>query len=68
MAGDRQATEGFQVSGRRIEKVFKTDDHSTIAIAGFKLFGAKVRENLTGELERNDAYHELIAMNRGCCG
>ena len=34
MAGDRQATEGFQVSGRRIEKVFKTDDHSTIAIAG----------------------------------
>ncbi len=34
MAGDRQATEGFQVSGRRIEKVFKADAHSTIAIAG----------------------------------
>jgi len=34
MAGDRQATEGFQVSGRRIEKVFKTDAHSTVAIAG----------------------------------
>lgn len=34
MAGDRQATEGFQVSSRRIEKVFKTDEHSAIAIAG----------------------------------
>ena len=34
IAGDRQATEGFQVSSRRIEKVFKADDHSAIAIAG----------------------------------
>ena len=34
MAGDRQATEGFQVSGRRIDKVFKADEHSAIAIAG----------------------------------
>jgi proteasome beta subunit len=34
IAGDRQATEGFQVSGRRIEKVFKTDAHSAVAIAG----------------------------------
>jgi proteasome beta subunit len=34
IAGDRQATEGYQVSSRRIEKVFKADDHSAIAIAG----------------------------------
>src|SRR3972149_5340138 len=34
MAGDRQATEGFQVSGRRIEKVFRTDAHSAVARAG----------------------------------
>jgi proteasome beta subunit len=34
MAGDRQATEGFQVAHRRIEKVYKADDHSAIAIAG----------------------------------
>ena len=34
MAGDRQATEGFQVSGRRLEKVFKTDSYSAVAIAG----------------------------------
>ena len=34
IAGDRQATEGFQVAHRRIEKVSKTDDHTAIAIAG----------------------------------
>jgi proteasome beta subunit len=34
VAGDRRATEGFQVSGRRIEKVYKVDEHSAIAIAG----------------------------------
>ena len=34
IAGDRQATEGYQVAHRRIEKVYKTDDHSAIAIAG----------------------------------
>ncbi len=34
VAGDRQATEGYQVAHRRIEKVYKTDDHSAIAIAG----------------------------------
>jgi proteasome beta subunit len=34
VAGDRQATEGYQVAHRRIEKVFKTDDHSAVAIAG----------------------------------
>jgi proteasome beta subunit len=34
MAGDRQATEGFEVSSRRIEKVHNADDYSVIAIAG----------------------------------
>ncbi len=34
VAGDRQATEGYQVAHRRIEKVYKSDDHSAIAIAG----------------------------------
>ncbi len=34
MAGDRQATEGFQIAHRRIEKVYKADDSSAIAIAG----------------------------------
>jgi proteasome beta subunit len=34
VAGDRQATEGFEVSSRRIEKVHNADEHSVIAIAG----------------------------------
>jgi len=34
MAGDRQATEGFEISSRRIEKVYKADDYSLIAMAG----------------------------------
>ncbi len=34
VAGDRRATEGFQIAGRRIEKVYKVDEHSAIAIAG----------------------------------
>ncbi len=34
IAGDRQAVEGYQVGERRIEKVYKTDEYSAIAIAG----------------------------------
>ncbi len=34
IAGDRRATEGFQIADRRIEKVFKIDDFSAMAIAG----------------------------------
>src|SRR5262245_40274335 len=34
MAGDRQASEGYQVASRRIEKIFKSDDLSRVGIAG----------------------------------
>jgi proteasome beta subunit len=34
MAGDRQATAGYQIASRRIEKIFKCDDLSGIGIAG----------------------------------
>ncbi len=34
IAGDRRATEGFQIADRRIEKVFRIDDWSAMAIAG----------------------------------
>jgi proteasome beta subunit len=34
MAGDRQATAGFQVASRRIDKIFKSDDLSGVGIAG----------------------------------
>lgn len=34
IAGDRRATEGFQIAGRQMEKVFRIDGHSAMAIAG----------------------------------
>ncbi len=34
IAGDRQATEGYQVGERRIQKVFKIDRYTAIAVAG----------------------------------
>ncbi|MFQ5966823.1 MAG: proteasome subunit beta [Acidimicrobiia bacterium] len=34
MVGDRQATEGYSVSHRRIQKVFAADDFSAVAISG----------------------------------
>ena len=34
IAGDRQATEGYQVGERRIQKVYKVDRHAAIAVAG----------------------------------
>jgi proteasome beta subunit len=34
IAGDRRATEGFQIAANRMEKVFQTDDFSAMAIAG----------------------------------
>ena len=34
MAGDRQATEGYQIGERRIQKVYPVDRHSAIAVAG----------------------------------
>jgi proteasome beta subunit len=59
VAADRQATEGYQVASRRIEKVYKADDYSAIAIAGaagpcidlVKLFQVELEhyEKLEGE-------------------
>lgn len=34
MAGDRQATEGYQVGERRIQKVYPVDRYAAIAVAG----------------------------------
>ena len=34
MVGDRQATEGYSVAHRRIQKVFAADEYSAIAISG----------------------------------
>lgn len=34
LAGDRLATEGIHVADRRVQKVYKADEHSAIAISG----------------------------------
>jgi proteasome beta subunit len=34
VAGDRQATEGFEISSRRIEKLYNADNYAVIAMAG----------------------------------
>ena len=65
IVGDRRAIEGYQVASRRMEKVFKTDNHSAIAIAGAagpclemaKLFGI--------ELEH---YEKLDGVSLSCEG
>ena len=31
-------------------------------------FGRQVRENLRSGVDRSNAFRELFAMNRGCCG
>lgn len=59
VAADRQATEGYQVASRHIEKVYKADEYSAIAIAGaagpclelVKLFQVELEhyEKLEGE-------------------
>jgi 3-isopropylmalate dehydrogenase len=36
--------------------------------AGCSEFGEQVREKLHSGVDRSDAFRELIAMNRGCCG
>lgn len=60
VAADRQATEGYQVASRHIEKVYKADEYSAIAIAGaagpciemVKLFQVELEhyEKLEGEV------------------
>lgn len=65
IVGDRRAIEGSQVASRRMEKVFKADSHSAVAIAGTagpclemaKLFGI--------ELEH---YEKLDGMSLSCEG
>jgi proteasome beta subunit len=77
MAGDRQATAGFQVASRRIEKIFKADELSGVGIAGVagpatemaKLFQTELEhyekvegENLSLEGKAN-RLSQMIRMN-----
>jgi proteasome beta subunit len=76
IAGDRMATEGYQVSARRIDKVYKVDEHSAIAIAGAagpcielaRLFQTELEhyEKLEGgELSTDGKANKLAQMVKG---
>jgi proteasome beta subunit len=76
MAGDRRATEGFNVADDRMEKVFAADDWSAIAIAGaagqaveiVKLFQLELEhyEKITGDrLSLEGKANRLGQMIRG---
>ncbi|HXV67485.1 MAG TPA: proteasome subunit beta [Nitrospira sp.] len=65
IAGDRRATEGFQVADRRIEKVFKIDELSAMAIAGAAGPCIEMARLFQTELEH---YEKLEGMPLSCEG
>lgn len=65
IAGDRRATEGFQVADRRIEKVFKIDDLSAMAIAGAAGPCVEMAKLFQTELEH---YEKLEGVPLSCEG
>lgn len=65
IAGDRRATEGYQVAARRMEKVFKTDSHSAMAIAGAAGPCVEMAKLFSIELEH---YEKLDGVPLSCEG
>jgi proteasome beta subunit len=65
VAGDRRATEGFQIAGRRIDKVFRIDDHSAMAIAGTAGPCIEMAKLFQTELEH---YEKLEGVQLSCEG
>ena len=65
IAGDRRATEGFQIADRRIEKVFKIDEWSAMAIAGAAGPCIEMAKLFQTELEH---YEKLEGVPLSCEG
>ncbi len=65
IAGDRRATEGFQIADRRIEKVFTIDEWSAMAIAGAAGPCIEMAKLFQTELEH---YEKLEGMPLSCEG
>jgi len=65
LVGDRRATEGFQIAGRRIDKVFRIDDHSAMAIAGTAGPCIEMAKLFQTELEH---YEKLEGVQLSCEG
>src|SRR5574340_683841 len=64
-AGDRRATEGFQIADRRIEKVFRIDEYSAMAIAGAAGPCIEMAKLFQTELEH---YEKLEGVQLSCEG
>jgi len=65
IAGDRQATEGMQVAARRIEKVYKADGYSAIAIAGVAGPCLEMARLFQTELEHYEKLEGVELSNEG---
>lgn len=65
IAGDRRATEGYQIAERRIEKVFKIDEYSAMAIAGAAGPCIEMARLFQTELEH---YEKLEGVQLSCEG
>ncbi len=65
IAGDRRATEGYQIAGRRMEKVFTIDEHSAMAIAGAAGPCIEMAKLFQTELEH---YEKLEGIQLSCEG
>jgi proteasome beta subunit len=65
IAGDRMATEGYQVSARRIEKVYRCDDYSAIAISGAAGVCIEMARLLQVELEHYEKIEGVQLTTEG---
>ena len=65
IVGDRRATEGYQIAERRIEKVFKIDEYSAMAIAGAAGPCIEMAKLFQTELEH---YEKLEGIQLSCEG
>ena len=65
IVGDRRAVEGYQVAARRMEKVFTTDSHSAIAVAGVAGPCLEMAKLFSIELEH---YEKLDGVLLSCEG
>ena len=65
IAGDRRATEGFQIAGRQMEKVFKIDAHSAMAIAGTAGPAVEMAKLFQTELEHYEKLEGIQLSTEG---
>jgi len=65
MLGDRQATEGYSVAHRTIQKVFRADDHLAIAISGTAGLAIELVRLFRTELEHYEKLEDTTLSLEG---